>query len=856
MKRPLAGLLNRLAWASLFAFPLAAPCSAQSLDLDQLFEERNLAPLQEVLKAGEYDLCVRIGQMAKERGLKAVEWRLVHLDALKALGRLQEALDETSAMLTLFPGDLRLLQQRHQLATALGQTDLASEVLTAINAAAKAKAPALRNANDWVALGQAALAAGADAQKVIANYFQFARKKDPKAEAPYLAEGWLALNKNDAARAADSFRAGLKGHGETPDLRHGLATAFMSSDRTAAAENIRRALEINPRHSGALLLRAELHLGAEKFLDAEADIQSVLDLDESHPTAWALRAAGLAITTADAAKVEAARAQGLRRWNRDPAVDHTLGRIISRAYRFAEGAARQRQALTFDPSYLPAKIQLCHDLLRLGEETEAFELATAIRTEDAYNIQAFNLGNLQKQIATYHEERTPHFTLKMPAREWPIYGPRALELLEQAHHFLCERYQLTLKRPVLVEFFPSQQDFAIRTFGNLGGQGILGACFGSVVTMNSPGSLGHGRNNWESTLWHEFCHVVTLTATKNRMPRWLSEGISVFEESQRDPAWGMSMTADYRKMILEGEATPVSRLSQAFLNAKSSEHLMLAYYQAGEVVAYLVKNHGQACLLNIIQDLAQGSSINNAISSHAAPVDEFETAFAAHLQKLAESFGAQADWQEPTPEDLNPADPESLASYLKSHPENLVALRRQLDLHLQSKDFEAALKIADQLITLLPDDDSDSSAYWAKARVLREQKRTAEEAALLRTLAARHSSALNAFLRLIELETETQSWSEVTTHAQRALALNPFLRTPNEALARAATESGQNELAIAANRRLLELAPPNPSQIHYQLASLLRTQDHSAAKRHLLDALAQSPRYRAAHELLLDLQAP
>jgi tetratricopeptide (TPR) repeat protein len=340
------------------------------------------------------------------------------------------------------------------------------------------------------------------------------------------------------------------------------------------------------------------------------------------------------------------------------------------------------------------------------------------------------------------------------------------------------------------------------------------------------------------------------------MPRWLSEGISVFEESQRDPAWGMSMTADYRKMILEGEATPVSRLSQAFLNAKSSEHLMLAYYQAGEVVAYLVKNHGQACLLKIIQDLAQGTAINQAISTHAAPVDEFETAFASHLQKLAESFGAQADWQEPTPEDLNPADPESLASYIKSHPKNLVALRRQLDLHLQSKDFEAALKIADRLITLLPDDYSDSSAHWAKARLFREQKRTADEAALLRTLAARHSSALNAFLRLIELETETQSWSEVTTHAQRALALNPFLRTPNEALARAATESGQNELAISSNRRLLELAPPNPSKIHYQLASLLRTQDPSAAKRHLLDALAQSPRYRAAHELLLDLQAP
>jgi hypothetical protein len=47
-------------------------------------------------------------------------------------------------------------------------------------------------------------------------------------------------------------------------------------------------------------------------------------------------------------------------------VDHTLGRCLSRAYRFAESAAHQRKALEFDAKYLPAKVQLCHDLLRLG----------------------------------------------------------------------------------------------------------------------------------------------------------------------------------------------------------------------------------------------------------------------------------------------------------------------------------------------------------------------------------------------------------------------------------------------------------------------------------------------------------
>ena len=839
-----------LALLACLSLPGAAVVHAQTLDLEQLFEDRNLEPLQRVLQSGDYELCVRIGQIASQRGLKSVVWRRVHLDALTRLGRLEEALTESRAVLTAFPNDLPVLVRQHRLARELGRPEDAAAALQAINTAARQLPPERRTADDWVALGQAALAAGADAKKVIAQYFQAAQKKDAKNEAAYLAEGWLALEKNDAARAATVFRAGLKNHGETPDLRHGLAAAFLDTDRETAAENIARALELNPSHEGALLQRAELRIGAEKFLDAEADIQSALHVNPDSPLAWALRAAVAFITTSDKAKVEAARLKGLRLWERNPLVDHTIGRVVSRAYRFAEGAAHQRQALAFDPAYLPAQVQLCHDLLRLGEEEEAWKRAAAVRAADGYNVLAHNLGTLEKQIAQFTEHRSQHFTLKMPARDWAIYGPRALELLEEAHQVLTTRYGVPMERPTLIEFFPSQQDFAIRTFGNLGGQGILGACFGSLVTMNSPGSLGHGRNNWESTLWHEFCHVVTLTATRNRMPRWLSEGISVHEEGLRDPAWGMPMTADFRKMILEGEATPVSQLSQAFLSPKTPDHLMFAYFQAGQVVRFLVDRHGQDALRAIMTALASGTRVNDALSAHASPIETFETAFADHLRAQAEAFGAKADWSEPEPADLNPADPDSLAAYLKEHPSNLHALNLQLSRQLQAADWEQAIPTADRLITLVPEDVTEAGPAWAKARALRELGRAAEEIVVLRGIAQQQSSAMNAFLRLIELETDAEDWPQVVQHARRALALNPFLRTPNEALARAARALGDSATAITALNRLLQLDPSNPAQLRFQLAELLQTSDTPAARRHLLDALADAPRYREAHELL------
>jgi hypothetical protein len=172
--------------------------------------------------------------------------------------------------------------------------------------------------------------------------------------------------------------------------------------------------------------------------------------------------------------------------------------------------------LVLDKDYLPAKMQLCHDLLRLGDETEAWKLAANIRAKDGYNVQAHNIGLLEQEMNGYTTQRFEDFILKMPKRDWPIYGERALALLREAKTTLTAKYGLNLTRPVMVEFFGEQQDFAIRTFGSLGGQGLLGVCFGTVITMNSPGGLAHRGSNWEATLWHEFCHVITLTLTKNK----------------------------------------------------------------------------------------------------------------------------------------------------------------------------------------------------------------------------------------------------------------------------------------------------------------------------------------------------
>ena len=85
------------------------------------------------------------------------------------------------------------------------------------------------------------------------------------------------------------------------------------------------------------------------------------------------------------------------------------------------------------------------------------------------------------------------------------------------------------------------------------------------------------------------------------------------------------------------------------------------------------------------------------------------------------------------------------------------------------------------------------------------------------------------------------------------MAVNPLVARPYEALAVACSALGDTETAIKARQTVLKLNPIDPALAHYQLARLLHDEGSPDAKRHLLQALEEAPRYREAQKLLLSL---
>lgn len=851
------GLLAAM-WASLPSSLLA------QADYLRFYDEDKIPRVRELFDRGNFEIVVQVCEYAQRRGQPSWEWRVLHLEALAALGRYEEAYTQAQATAERFRGELGAQLRLHAFFKTHGHQEEAAARLADLNAAARAIPQRERSALDLVQLGEAALILGADPAKVLDQYFSPAKASAPRGkEIPpglleaHLASARLAMAKEDLKRAAEEYNAALQLAPDHIEALFGMAQALMPTDREAGMSYLEKTLAQAPNHFGALLLQAESAINFERYETAAELLAQVESINPRHPEAHAYRAILAELEQADAQAFQREREAALSVWKDNPAIDHLIGRVLSRKYRYAEGAEAQQRALSLDPDYLPAKLQLALDYLRLGEVEKAWPLAREVAAADPYNVLAYNLEVLEKEIASFASITTEDFVIRLPPSEAAIYGDRVVALLSEAKRLLGEKYGLVLPQPTQVEFYPDQQDFAIRSFGSLGGAGLLGVCFGSVVTMNSPGSVTAAKSNWEATLWHEFCHVVTLTATNNKMPRWLSEGISVYEEKQRQPNWGQRMTPEYRRMILEdGELTPVRHMSQAFFQAKSPRHVLFAYYQSMLVVEYLVETYGLDALRKILADLAQGVLVNEAIARHTEEMNQFEDAFQRYARRLAESYGPEVDWTKPEAAEMNPRSLLSVGAYLKQHPQNFEARRILTALLVDQQNWDAAIESAEALIELLPDFVGDRNGYTLKALALRGKGDAAGEAAALDQLAARSAEAFQTYQRLVEIGFASGDWDRVLANAPRGLAINPFTERIHYCLGCAHEAKADTDQAVRAFETALRLNSPNPSELRYRLARLLRGQDPAQAKRHLLDALADSPRYREAHRLLLELGAP
>jgi cellulose synthase operon protein C len=665
--------------------------------------------------------------------------------------------------------------------------------------------------------------------------------------------GDMLLEKHQAGEAVRSFRAALEADATWVRAHLGLSRALETEDTVASEAALEKAGSLAPNHPDVWLLTAERRLMAEDRPRATEALDKVAAVRPGTYDEIALRAA-VTYANGDLAAADAIVARAV---TANPTFIEgylALGTQAARAYRFDDAATYARKAVALEAEHPAAHADLGMYLMRTGDEGGAREeLERAFRL-DPFNTVTFNMLQLLDTLDSFVEVESGPFIFKFPKGDADVLTPYAIPLANQAYTTFSERYGFTPKGPILVEVFAKHDDFAVRTLGLPGLQFALGACFGRVITMASPKAREPGTFSWQATLWHEIAHVFSLQASDYKVPRWLTEGISVFEVHRYNKAWGREQALEFARALAMKRTFGVKGLPNAF---ERPQDLSLAYFEASLLTEHLVALNGDAGLRALLKAYADGAKDPEAFTSaFGKTVDEVHTSFAAFVEKqygdlaraMADPPGVAAGAGRGAP----PRTIEALTGLVAKQPGSFMAQWSLGQALYDSGDIAAARPVLERAAILAPMAQGETSPRALLAAIADKQGDAARAREELRRLLEWDHDNVVAARRLVESARAAKDVASESIALRVIADVDPFDASAHAQLGKMALERKEYAPALVELQAALALGPPNLAEAHADIAeAYLGLGRKDDARKAALKALEQAPTYPRAQDLLL-----
>ncbi|MGH9338189.1 MAG: tetratricopeptide repeat protein [Acidobacteriota bacterium] len=710
------------------------------------------------------------------------------------------------------------------------------------------------------AIGEAAYAAWQiDRWQEANELFMEAARLSPVSFSLYVDWGRLYLEKYNSAEAESIFQDAVKTPVESSGYSRwkldsawvGLAHALKEQSKPGFAEALEKALELNPENLEAISFKSTLALVEENWEGAETWIQKGLDINSNYVPLLELQASRYYLQSdQDGFQKFQKRTLEIDPSNGD--LFEQLGDMAVTRRRLEEAVDFYRKSVEKNPRQWSALAVLGINLLRLGEEEEGKRVLEQAYEKDPFNIWTVNTLRLLDSFDRFDRYETEHFRIKLHEKEASALRPYVEELLEKSFSTLESKYNHQIEGKYIFEMYPDHDDFAVRTFG-LPGLGALGATFGRVVAMDSPSARPEGKFHWGSTLWHELTHVVTLSLSQNKVPRWFTEGISMMEERQARAGWGEALNPAFVAAYKNGELLPLADLDAGFLHPESPQQLSISYFQAGWMCEFLASRHGlpkiQAMLLAYSQEKSTDEIFQEVLNSS---VEEFDQEFRRQMEEVLKPLSESLERPE-----LKDTELQTLMQAHHVNPENYfinLELGRQLQAKGRGSEAIPYLRTA---LEAFPTMAGPESPYDLLYQIYSEQGDRDKTIEILRAWWEQSPLMAENAVELASLLSAQERWSEAVRYLEEAMYVTPLEAESHQALGELYLKTGQPEKAVREFRVLLDLQPVDPAGAHYYLAEALH---HSGkkdeAKREVLLALEIAPGYERAQQLLLQIVRP
>ena len=685
-------------------------------------------------------------------------------------------------------------------------------------------------------------------------FFRTAVELDP--ESPSIRNRWgrLFLATHQEDQAVRLFMEALELDEDYVPARLGIAEVALGRFEDRASTTIDEVMDAGGAHVEAYLMSARMSLELGALAPAREALHEALRIAEAGDLppleAYALLAAADVL-----AGITASEWTG-RALDYNPSYGDIYATpahfyLINRRYR--EAIELLFEAVRIQPDLWPAHTELGVNLLRQNRVEEARgHLALAYRG-DPFSAQTVNTLRLIDSFENFQVLRrelpareteaipdsdadsegettaaAPGMLLRLHNDEAPVLDAYVTGLVADSIRTFTERYRFDLQEDVVVELYPEHDDFAVRTLG-LPGIGLLGVAFGYLVAMDSPSGSREGEFHWGTTLWHEIAHIFTLEATGNLVPRWFSEGVSVFEEWSTGPLPGRHIPVRVLEAMADDRFLPVAELDGGFMRPTYEGQVIVSYTQAGLLCQYIAREWGQQGLVDMLTGFAEGLNTAGAIREGLGVAPEvLDSGFREFLDaQFFATLNSLDDWKE---------------------------LSRATYEALDAGDWERAIESADAAIEAFPAYVDNGDAYIPRALAYGELERSPEALDTLETYWQLGGYSPDALRRLGTGLHEAGRSADAIAVYNDLIMVTPLDAEVHTALGDWMLAEGMADGALREYQALLAMNPHDMAGTHYRLATaFLELEDQAGTREHLLYALEIAPHYREAQQLLLEI---